>query len=501
MPSLTIVDATLKQGTVQTDALGLPFGRTGSFAITFKIINASKSFALRCFLSDRPTIHRRYEAISAYLQNNPLPYLVDFNYENSGLRIKGETYPILRMQWVDGVPLGLYVQEHHRDAQRMKQLQDRIVTMAQDLEAAGIAHGDLQGGNILVDSTGAITLVDYDGMFVPALASLGAIETGHPNFQHPQREQTQLFTDKADRFPLAVIYTALSAIQEDPEIWNTLAGDEEALLFRSQDFHAPNQSTAFRALQQLPQTSDLADRLAQTATSSIELVPSLDDFIAGRNIPQGTPLPSQQPTTQQTNTDVPWYRATERFGVPQSNLAQPSNAQRVSDVSPAAQATKSGPISTPSFPLPGTKPKHAWFSEAKGALLIFLFLLVASLIVVILAFLADSSHASVETCVKPAGGNERCFDGLTWTYSGCWAGESDDPPPVLQEMKAGIWTTIYPNESYAAHDGCQSDFPWRVEISHEASGVGTEQFRILFPGTKDFVETYEDIRVVVREIS
>lgn len=499
MPALSILDEALSGGTVQTDSLELPFGRTGSFAITFKILRGSHAFALRCFLSNRPTIHQRYQAISTHLKQHPLPYLVDFSYETAGIRIKGAEYPILRMQWVDGVPLGLYVQEHHRDVQRMEDLQDRIVTMAKDLEASGIAHGDLQGGNILVDTTGSITLVDYDGMFVPALASLGAIETGHPNFQHPQREQTQLFTAKADRFPLAVIYTALNAIQEDPEIWDTLNGDEEALLFRATDLRSPSKSVAFGRLRELPKTGELTERLARIASSSIEMTPSLDDFVVGRNIPEGISKASEFKQTGLPNSEVPWYLA-----LPEPGHRQPipaSNAQKVESIHATSPVAGTGVKSGPSFPLPGSRQKKTWFTESQGPLLILLFLIVIGLIVVVFSVTSNFSQASVETCAKPDNKDEICSIGSEWAYEGCWGGEVDDPPPILQEKKGDAWSAITPDYFYAAHDGCQPEFPWTVRISHAEADVGTQQYRIMFPRTDDFIETYENISVLVREVS
>ena len=41
----------------------------------------------------------------------------------------------------------------------------------------------------------AIKLIDYDGMFVPEIESLGASEIGHVNFQHPQRDKKYFSTN------------------------------------------------------------------------------------------------------------------------------------------------------------------------------------------------------------------------------------------------------------------------------------------------------------------
>src|SRR2546430_4647189 len=51
-----------------------------------------------------------------------------------------------------------------------------------------VAHGDLQHGNILVRG-GSIQLVDYDGMWVPALKGRHATEIGHRAYQHPERSE------------------------------------------------------------------------------------------------------------------------------------------------------------------------------------------------------------------------------------------------------------------------------------------------------------------------
>ena len=66
--------------------------------------------------------------------------------------------------------------------------------LARRLARAGAAHADLQHGNILLvpgrsENHLAIKLIDYDGMFVPALAGKPSGEVGHPAYQHPQRLQ------------------------------------------------------------------------------------------------------------------------------------------------------------------------------------------------------------------------------------------------------------------------------------------------------------------------
>ena len=44
--------------------------------------------------------------------------------------------------------------------------------MSKDLHSVGFSHGDLQHGNIMVNSEGKLFLVDYDSMFVPGLENV-----------------------------------------------------------------------------------------------------------------------------------------------------------------------------------------------------------------------------------------------------------------------------------------------------------------------------------------
>ena len=55
-------------------------------------------------------------------------------------------------------------------------------------------------------------LVDYDGMYVPALAGASAEESGHVNYQHPARASDLTLSPDVDRFPVLVIATALKGL-------------------------------------------------------------------------------------------------------------------------------------------------------------------------------------------------------------------------------------------------------------------------------------------------
>ena len=110
-----------------------------------------------------------------------------------------------------------------------------------------MAHGDLQHGNILVDGNDQIHLVDYDGFFIPALHTQPPGEHGHPNYQHPERQQHGYYAANADAFSALVIYVSLLALRTEPGLWSLHTG--ENLLFKADDFTQPGRTRVWQRLQ------------------------------------------------------------------------------------------------------------------------------------------------------------------------------------------------------------------------------------------------------------
>ena len=324
----TISDPKLAQGTVQTNNWGIPLARNGTFALTYKITAGGQDYAFRCFQRDRPGMHQRYTAISAALRKNSLPYFVTFDYLDDGITILTKPYPALVMQWAEGQPLSAYIEENKTRPTKLKALRSQIEALGQSLEAAGIAHGDIQTNNIVVADDGELRLVDYDGMYVPALKSKGALEAGHKNFQHPERERLSPYDATLDRFSFAVLYVGISALIEKPSYWSKLSGDPEALLLRATDFADPDNSEAFTLLTALPGAGEAAQRLMAISKAPYAEVPSFSDFLAGRNMPTKertiTSKPkATRPGASKSGGEVPWYHEAAGTGSSQTPASQP----------------------------------------------------------------------------------------------------------------------------------------------------------------------------------
>ena len=262
-PDAAFADPELQQATPRTNALGLPQPITGAFAAVFPLTTASGvQHAAKCFVTEVPEQQVRYEAVSETLNEFDHEALVPFAYQPRGVRVHGEAYPLLKMEWATGTTLNRFVASHLDQPAVLDRLATAWAELMSDLEAMDLAHGDLQHGNVLVEEEGdalRLRLVDYDTMYVPALQGRNSLEVGHRNYQHPDRTDAD-FGPSLDRFAGGVIYTALRACAVRPELWERFDTGEN-LLFRDADFYAPDESPLFEALANTEAVRSLTEAL------------------------------------------------------------------------------------------------------------------------------------------------------------------------------------------------------------------------------------------------
>ena len=276
-PHLSMADTELKISAAELNSLGLPQVASGAFASVFKLSCGNEHWAVRCFNSKPTDQHDRYQAISRFVLADDLTYTVDFNYQSSGIKHQGNWFPILKMNWVDGLPLDAYVRNCLHDRERLIGLRDDFSIMMDALRRNGIAHGDLQHGNILVDDNG-LYLADYDGMYVPELEGRQSNELGHRNFQHPGRT-AEHYGPYLDNFSAWLIDSSLVCLIEDPSLWESFSGGDECLLFRQADLLAPEKSSLFRTLGSHPseRIRESAAMLKMLFAMEVELIPYLPE--------------------------------------------------------------------------------------------------------------------------------------------------------------------------------------------------------------------------------
>src|SRR3979490_2929868 len=189
-PSQAFIDPELKLGPVAENNRGLPLVMSGGFALTYAVTTPRRKCAVRCFHREIPAIQQKYEAISKKLRSLANGCFVDFAFQQSGTTVRQRIFPIVRMDWVEGDTLGVWLDKHFDDRRALEKARTDFAAIARLLEGKGIPHRDIQNGNVMV-TNGDIKLIDYDGMFVPGMRAGNGSETGHKHFQHPDRRGFQ----------------------------------------------------------------------------------------------------------------------------------------------------------------------------------------------------------------------------------------------------------------------------------------------------------------------
>jgi hypothetical protein len=282
-PTTAFLDAELQRGRVKENALGLPVVLSGGFALTYMITTTQRQIAVRCFHRQIPAADQKYAAISQKMQALNSKYFVGFDYLKQGIKVRQAVYPIVKMAWVEGDPLGIWLDKNSSNSALVEKSRAGFAALAGFLHQYGIAHGDIQNGNVMMSPTG-ITLIDYDGMYVPGMPLGNGSETGHKHFQHPGREALH-FGPNMDRFSFIALDLSLRAVTEDSSLYKRFREGGETIVFRANDFADPQNSEIFRILRRNPRLRVFAENFSSVCEADISAVPTLEDFLAGRKIP------------------------------------------------------------------------------------------------------------------------------------------------------------------------------------------------------------------------
>ncbi len=242
---------------------GEPVISSGNFAVVFKMKDeqTGKLHAVKCFLKEQEGRAEAYRQIAEELEFVSSTFLTPIKYLDKELFVDSSNsedseFPVLLMDWVEGQTLDKYIREHIDDQYELSLLAYQFSRLAMWLMPQPFAHGDLKPDNILVKEDGTLVLVDYDGMYVPAMKGQKARELGSPDFRHPGRTE-EVFDDHIDDFSLASILLSLKAIALQPSLLEEY-GASDRLLFSEKDYRNLSESSALGALQPLMQDAELA---------------------------------------------------------------------------------------------------------------------------------------------------------------------------------------------------------------------------------------------------
>lgn len=259
------------------DKHGEPYRSSGAFAVVFKMKDeqTGKCYALKCFTEEQEGRAEAYRQIAEELEFVDSPYITSVKYLEKELFVdsncEDDEFPVLLMDWIEGETMEKYIAENYTDSYEMSMLCYRFCKLAAWLRSQSFAHGDIKPDNIIVRPDGTLTLVDYDGMFVPAMKGQKSPTIGTKDFSHPLRTIDD-FDETIDDFSLVSIALSLKAISLDSSLLQSY-GASDRLLFSATDYLDLSKSKIFAALQGL-----LADVEARTLLSMFLLASAQKDL-------------------------------------------------------------------------------------------------------------------------------------------------------------------------------------------------------------------------------
>lgn len=245
---------------------GLPIMSVGGFSVVFKMKDErdGKLYAVKCFTKEQNGRAESYRLIADELEFVSSNYLTQIRFLEKELFVDTEQtdeteFPVLLMDWVEGVPMDKYIQENIHNHYALELLSFKFSHLAKWLLMQPFAHGDLKPDNILVKEDGSIVLVDYDGMYVPAMKGQRAREVGSPNYRHPLRN-IEDFDCHIDDFPLVTIALSLKVIALKPILFRYGSG-ENGLLLNESDFRDLKASKTIQEIISLLSDNELCSLL------------------------------------------------------------------------------------------------------------------------------------------------------------------------------------------------------------------------------------------------
>ncbi|NCS29058.1 MAG: protein kinase family protein [Microcystis aeruginosa F13-15] len=349
-PDKFIYDGILQKGkpVKQKQNQNFLLSHNGGKAVVYEIQTNPKKYALKCWIEDLGDLKIRYKAIDAYLKTVQLPYFVDFAYQEQGILVNGQRFPIIRMEWVDGISFKKFISSNINNPTSIRNFAEKFLEMVKILHQNNISHGDLQHGNIIVRKNGDLCLIDYDSLYVPQLSNATDNIKGLPGYQHPNRNKLYKLSPKADYFSEIVIYLSLLILSENPNYWQQIQ-PEERLLFSEKDLIKPNSSKIFKELKNLsPEivyfTQELEKFCQQSNTENLQPLENLVNNYTGAkwsfepppDIVEPPPIEEPPPTSpKNTTSSDPWTKlgpdsssAWDKFG---TGKTQPPKDENIWD--------------------------------------------------------------------------------------------------------------------------------------------------------------------------
>lgn len=123
---------------------------SGGFCVVFPYEVGTRRYVVRFWHTPVESTRDNLGRILPALAKSHLPYFVPCTYVKEAIITACGPQDAVVMPWLDARPLKRYIGENLGNGRVLERLADSFLEMVEDLHQAGISHGDLQHGNILV---------------------------------------------------------------------------------------------------------------------------------------------------------------------------------------------------------------------------------------------------------------------------------------------------------------------------------------------------------------
>jgi hypothetical protein len=258
----------------------------GDHSLVIKASNNGRDFyALKIPVFNPKLMVEKYQFFSQAMQQKPQSFFPHTAVSEEGIIVDTEdgeqTHPVILTPWKQGVSLRSKIEAlcEAGDTGALKRLYPSFLLLADDLLNQDDTHGDICDGNIIVDITGRLKLVDFDNAYSAAMNDLQQPGISNPFYQHPEHEEFA-YSRQVDDFPLLVMATSLYIISIRPDLYDAYK-TERGLMFTPNDFVQPERSVVMQYLQTIEDAylQNLLRQLQITLFSHDVAIPGLLELL------------------------------------------------------------------------------------------------------------------------------------------------------------------------------------------------------------------------------
>lgn len=257
-------DIRLEKLTFERDQNGLLKFIQGCEAVVFPAMCDDTKVAVRFVrnttLEQLTTRIGRLEVLQTIIQQYNLKHFPDFEIVRNAIKLSKGNFPAIIMNWIPGLSLIPFLKQNIRNIPLLHNLLREFIKNCKRNHIAGIVHGDIHSGNIIVDKNGHISIIDIFNAWHPTFGQVKDT-AGNRNYQHPKRQLNKYFDEYVDYFSEIIVCVTIYVAAYAPDLFNNYCYDEG--LFVAQDFLAPDESTLISALLKNQLTEPLASLIVK----------------------------------------------------------------------------------------------------------------------------------------------------------------------------------------------------------------------------------------------